>query len=102
VVLFGALFSTLALAVVLRGERRPFLWALAAFIGIAATLAIFFIWTYPANQATVNWTAVPANWEMLRRQWEFSHAVNAVVMFAAFCCVALAVLTQRDRAAARG
>jgi hypothetical protein len=25
----------------------------------AATLAIFFIWTYPANQATSNWTVVP-------------------------------------------
>ena len=57
---------------------------------------IFFIWTYPANQATDNWTTIPADWEQLRRQWEYSHAVNALVTFAAFCSVALSVLTMRD------
>jgi hypothetical protein len=30
---------------------------------------------------------MPENWETLRRQWEYSHAVNAVLMFAALCLV---------------
>ena len=38
----------------------------------------------PANQATNNWTQIPANWEHLRWQWEVSHAVNAVITFVGF------------------
>ena len=53
---------------------------------LAGTLAIFFAWTYPANQATNNWTTVAADWESLRSQWEFSHAANAVLTFIALCC----------------
>jgi hypothetical protein len=94
-VLFGALAASLALAIMLRGQAVPFWLALAAFLCIAATLAIFFTWTFPTNQATSNWTTVPANWTQLRTQWEYSHAVNAVVTFAALCSVTTSVLTAR-------
>jgi hypothetical protein len=95
IVLFGALIANLALALLLRGRGAPFALALFGFFSIALTLVIFFIWTYPANQATDNWTTIPNNWEQLRRQWEYSHAANAVVTFAAFCSVALSSLMGR-------
>jgi hypothetical protein len=95
IVLFGALFLNLAMAVMLRDQRTAFWFAVAGFIGLAINLAIFFIWTYPANVATDNWTTVPENWQALRAQWEYSHAVNALVMFASFCMVTLSVLTTR-------
>lgn len=50
-----------------------------------ALLAIFALWTLPANQATENWTMIPGTWEALRRQWEYSHAANTVIGFAALC-----------------
>ena len=80
IVLFGALITNLALAFLLRGRGAPFVFALVAFCCIALSLVVFFIWTYPANQATDNWTVIPANWEQLRRQWEYSHAANALVV----------------------
>src|SRR5262249_62274680 len=49
-----------------------------------------------AHRATNNWTMIPDNWEQLRREWEYSHAVNAVVTFAAFCSVALSSLMTRE------
>ena len=58
---FAAIVLT-ALALVPGGAHlfampnRP---ALAAAALILATLAIFFAWTYPANQATENWTVMP-------------------------------------------
>lgn len=88
IVLFGGLGTNLALTIMLRRLGRPYGYALAAFLFIAASLAIFFIWTFPANQATSNWTVVPENWIKLRAKWEYSHTVNAVVMF-----VALALAT---------
>jgi hypothetical protein len=94
IVLFGALGLTLMLAVAVRRRRSPFLLALAAFVLVAATLAIFFVWTYPANQATANWTVAPANWRALRVQWEYAHAVNAVLTFLALCSVTLSTLAE--------
>jgi hypothetical protein len=94
VVLLSALGANLALTIMLRKLGRPFGYALAAFLFIAANLAIFFIWTLPTNQATSNWTVVPENWDELRMQWEYSHAVNAGVTFMALVCVVVAVLQQ--------
>jgi hypothetical protein len=96
-VLFGALAADLGLAIILRRRRAPFWLALTAFILIAATLAIFFTWTYPANQATGNWTEVPDNWRDLRTQWEYAHAVNALLTFLALCAVTLATVLARER-----
>jgi uncharacterized membrane protein len=92
IVLVLALLANLALAVMLRSQPSAFWPALAAFLFLGASLAIFFIWTFPANQATANWTQAPASWEALRTQWEYSHAANAVVTFAGLCAVTLAVL----------
>jgi hypothetical protein len=96
IVLFGALAANLALAIIVRRQRAPFWLALVAFLLVAATLAIFFTWTYPANQATSNWTVIPANWQELRAQWEYAHATNAVLTLVALCAVTWSVLLTRD------
>ena len=90
IVLFGALAANLAHALMLRRRALPFGLALAAFLLVAATLAIFFAWTYPANVATENWTVAPADWRALRAQWEWSHAANAVLTFLALCAATAA------------
>ena len=96
IVLFGALAANLALAIMVRHQRAPFSLALLAFVLVAGTLAIFFTWTYPANQATADWTVVPDNWRDLRTQWEYAHAANAVLTFVALCAVTLSALLTRD------
>jgi MFS family permease len=93
VVIFAAIFANFASAFLTRHNRRQFWLSLAAGLLIAATLAIFFIWTFPANQATGNWTSVPDDWERLRNEWEYSHAVNALVTFIALLCAVGAALS---------
>ena len=95
-VLIAAIAANLVLTIMLRRRRRAFWLAACAFILMAGTLAIFFGWTYPANQATANWTVVPADWPELRRQWEYSHAANAVLTFLALCVATLSVISARD------
>jgi hypothetical protein len=89
--LFGALGATLALTAASWWHDRPFALPLFAFACIAATLAIFFAFTYPANIATANWTEQPENWQALRTQWEYAHASNAVITFAALCALTWSV-----------
>jgi hypothetical protein len=95
IVLFGALAATLALTIALRHHQWAYWFALGGFLCIAATLVIFFIWTYPANVVTNNWTTVPANWEALRTRWEYAHAVNAVLTFIALCLLTLSTLATQ-------
>ncbi len=70
------------------------LFGIAIFGWILANAAV--AWTYPANQATQNWTVAPPDWADLRTQWEHSHAANAVMTFAALCCAVLAQLAARE------
>jgi hypothetical protein len=60
-------------------------------------LAVFFAWTYPANQATRNWTVITEDWQGLRTQWEWSHAASAVLTFTALCCATLSLAVNRSR-----
>src|SRR5262245_34633870 len=76
-VLIPAVIVNSALAYVMRDQRWPAALSLVAAVLMTVTLVTFFIWIYPANQATANWTTPTANWETLRSQWEYAHAVNA-------------------------
>ena len=91
----AALILNVILAIKLRRQRPAVYFAWTAALCLVAFFAIFFAWTFPANQATANWTTMPDDWSGLRLEWEYSHAVNAAVMFVAFCSVTLAVITAR-------
>jgi hypothetical protein len=93
--IFAALLANGALAL---AERRkdPVAagGALAAAVLIVVSLAVFFTWTFPANQATENWTQKPENWASLRRDWEHSHVANSLIVFAAFLATAVATVKR--------
>ena len=92
VMIFSAIAANLALAWQLwRHNRRSALFAIVSAGLIAASLLIFFNYTFPANQATLNWTTIPEDWERLRTAWEYSHAVNALINTAAFLATSVAV-----------
>ena len=90
------LFANLALTLLLAFRRGAYLLPLLAFLLVAATLVIFFVWTYPANQATANWTLPTPNWTTLRLHWEYAHATNAVLTFVALCLLTWSAVTARD------
>lgn len=96
VVVFPALLSTLALTITLRHERRAFVFALISFLCIVGTQIVFWIYTFPTNQITNNWTVLPENWEALRRQWEYSHATSALLNLLAMISLSLSVLVWRS------
>lgn len=82
-------------ALFLAERRRDPAAARAALLSsalIAASLAVFFIWVLPGNQATANWTQMPEDWQVLRRHWEYGHAANALIVFAAFLASARAAI----------
>jgi hypothetical protein len=95
VVIFLAIFANFAAAFFAHGNQRRLF--VAAGLLIVAAVLLFFVWTYPANQATGNWTSVPDNWEQLRSEWEYSHAVNAALTFLALLCAVGGALSSGAR-----
>jgi hypothetical protein len=95
-VVAGALLSTLALTLTVRKEHKAFMFAFIALLCIAGTQVVFWTYTYPANQATHNWTMLPDNWVELRRQWEYSHATSAVLNFVALVMLIFSVLARNE------
>jgi hypothetical protein len=82
--IFGAIIANLALsAVEWRRGKSSASYALVASSLIIVSLVVFFTWVFPGNQATANWTQMPAHWQDLRRSWEYGHAANALILFAA-------------------
>ncbi|MBM1173475.1 DUF1772 domain-containing protein [Microvirga arabica] len=77
-----------------RRNRASARAALISAMLIVASLGVFFVWVFPANQATANWTQVPDNWQELRRHWEYGHAVNALLVFAALLATCRAIIGQ--------
>lgn len=73
---------------------------LVALLLLLAAQALFWLFTFPANAATANWTKAPADWERLRAQWEWSHAAGALCQLLGLCSLLLA-LFARVRAAGR-
>jgi hypothetical protein len=86
-VLIAAFVVNGVLAFSMRGRPMPFWLAVIGCLMIAATIEIFIRWVYPANELTRNWTAIPANWETLRQQWEYGQAANAILTFIGLCAV---------------
>jgi hypothetical protein len=94
--IIGAIVASAAIAFMSRTQLWPLVLATTSTLLMSATLVIFFIFTFPANQATANWRTAPQNWEYLRDEWEWSHAANAVLTFGAFCSLATLVLLTRE------
>jgi amino acid permease len=94
-----AFLSVLGLAISLRGTGTPFTLVLIALVLLAGEMVAFWGFTAPVNRATENWTMLPSNWEELRDQWEYSHAVRAILYVLALGTLVMSVLNWRSSAA---
>jgi len=99
VAIVAALFLTSIHTFMVRADRTTCLLSLTAVLCLAATQMIFWAFTYPMNVASNNWMVTPENFEAARRQWEYSHAVNAVITFVAFVAITLSVLVDKRKVA---
>jgi hypothetical protein len=73
-------------------RSRPIRWRIvAALVCLVLAMAAFWAFTFPANLATDSWQQVPANWQVLRSQWEYSHLAGAALRVLALCFMLLAL-----------
>jgi hypothetical protein len=97
ILIFLDLISISLLAANSRHQPFQFRVNVLAFFFVLAALVIFFIFTFPANRQTVNWTELPSNWEILRLRWETSHAISAILYFIALVLLFLGVVRKKHQ-----
>jgi hypothetical protein len=88
------LLSLLALAYLSWRSPAVFWMAALALLCLAGAQVVFWVYTYPANAATQNWTVQPDNWQALRRQWEYSHLAGAIFQLIAMIALIIGALSR--------
>jgi hypothetical protein len=94
VLLVIELAAMVAAAVLMRSQPTVFWFVIVAILCLLAAQGLFWTLTFPANAATENWTVVPADWEALRRQWEYSHLGGAAFQLMAFSALLVVVMLR--------
>jgi len=92
VLLAVQLAALLTVIVLARGERRLRTCALIGLLCLVGAQGLFWTFTYPADAATANWTVQTDNWQVLRRQWEYSHAGGALLQLATMAALVAGAL----------
>lgn len=84
------------LAVAIMSRHNPYvLWpAIIAILCLLSAQVVFWLFTYPANVATDNWTTIPDNWQALRARWEYSHLAGAAFQVLAMSFLIVAALAR--------
>jgi hypothetical protein len=94
---FAAPLAAIALAIFVR-KRHPALQLtlVAIALMLLAFPIIFFAFTEPANRVIRSATpeSIPANWQQLRNQWEYSHLARFFCHLAALSALVLSVLVE--------
>ena len=101
VLLLVELVAMIALAVMSRRRPRVFWPVVAAIFCLLSAQLLFWLFTFPANVATENWTRMPDDWERLRTQWEYSHLAGAIFQILAMTALIVAALTHARTGADR-
>jgi len=94
-VLAAQLVGILAALAFTRSNAWTLGWLVLALAGLIGAQVVFWLYTYPANVATSNWTVLPENWQDLRARWEYSHALGAIFQLVSFGALVVACLSRR-------
>ncbi len=93
----GAIVLTAVWAFIERKRKHVLTYLILAFSTFVLSLVVFFLYTLPANQATLNWSELPDNWELQRKNWEYSHAVRAILNLFGFSCLIISLLIHNSQ-----
>lgn len=91
-----AIIASALLAFVVRNRHPSFQLTVVGSAFMAAGLAIWFGFVAPVNAIMATWSPgpIPENFASVRDQWEYSHAIIAVMKFIGMTALLLSVLVD--------
>lgn len=97
IIVYPSILLTTALVLALRKRGLSLAGALVALILQIWAQVMFWLFTWPANVATDQWTTMPPDWMDLRAQWEYAHMIGAALNLAAVIALILSLLAYAGR-----
>jgi hypothetical protein len=91
-----AIIMLAALLLLTIRNKSSFQWALFATFCMVLAHAAWWFLIYPVNHETVHWTkaTIPNNWFLYRAQWEYTHAVRAILQIVSFSTLSISILVE--------
>lgn len=95
----SAVACAVALAFVVRGRHPAFRWTALGAICLAGAHVAWWAGAVPVNAELARYTPqmLPPDWAQLRVQWEYTHALRAVLQGAALAALIASVLAETPR-----
>lgn len=95
----GAVLCALVLTILVRRRRPALGWTLFATVCLVGAHATWWAAVAPVNAQVAQFTAhtLPPEWTQLRLQWEYTHALRAVLQIAALAALLFSVLAETPR-----
>jgi Domain of unknown function (DUF1772) len=91
-----AILTAIILMFLVRNRGSTFYWTLGGAILLVLAFVSWIVFIAPMNAEFAKWLTnpIPADWMRYRDQWEYAHAVNAVIKIIAVGLLAISVLVE--------
>jgi hypothetical protein len=92
----GSVLAAIVLAFLVRKRGSTFYWTLGGAILLVLALVSWVIFVAPMNAEFATWLTnpVPPDWTRYRNQWEYAHAVNALLKMIGLSSLVISVLVE--------
>jgi hypothetical protein len=94
-----AVLMAIGLAFWVRDQGSTFYWTMGGAIFLLLALVSWIVFVAPMNAELAKWLTnpIPVDWARYRNQWEYAHAVNAVIKIMGLSSIAIAVLVEMPK-----
>jgi len=94
-----AILAAIVLAFLVRRRGSTFYWTLGGAIFLVIALVSWIVFIAPMNAEFATWLTnpIPADWTRYRDQWEYAHAVNAVIKIMGLSLLVISVLVETSK-----
>jgi hypothetical protein len=91
-----AILTAIVLAFLVRDRGLTFYWTLGGAILLVLAFISWIVFIAPMNAEFAKWltSPIPTDWMRYRDQWEYTHAVNAVIKIIALGLLAISVMVE--------
>lgn len=97
-----AILTAIMLVFLVRKRGSTFYWTLGGAIFLILAFVSWIVFVAPMNAEFARWLTnpVPADWTRYRDQWEYAHAVNAVIKIIGLGLLMISVLVETPKKSA--
>ncbi|WP_310427961.1 hypothetical protein [Chamaesiphon sp. VAR_48_metabat_135_sub] len=91
-----AILTAIILTFLVRDRDATFYWTLSGAILLVLAFVSWITFIAPMNAEFAKWLTdpIPADWTRYRNQWEYTHAINAIIKIIALSSLAISVLVE--------